>query len=100
MNYQEYCETIKGVVIPKTLVFDIGYLWFHHDRLPLKLVSLGNTSTPVINVPSRVLNSYGKMVPVTDISKTLLQRTVFSRTLSFRPASGLYQKMLFPAAHI
>ncbi len=69
MNYQEYCKTIKGVVIPKTLVFDIGYLWFHHDRLPLKLISLGNTSTPVINVPSRALNSYGKMVSVTDISK-------------------------------
>ncbi len=69
MNYHVFYETVKNVEIPKTLVLDTAYFWFHREHLPLKLVSLGAASNPVVKVPSTGLNSYVNIVPIRYISK-------------------------------
>lgn len=69
MNFKEYAEMLKNVPFSETLEYVQAVMWFHPELLPLGVISIGEEYPPVIKVPSRAINRFGRNVPIIAISK-------------------------------
>ena len=69
MNYNEYCKFLKGIEISDSLEFCQAIMWLHPEKLPLGLVSIGNSGLSIIKVPEKATNRFGRTVPVICIAK-------------------------------
>lgn len=85
----------------KTLIRETPYtpfnytraiMWVPAERLPVKVVSLENKSLKTVNIPDRIENKYGNIVPVTAVSPaaftglTELETVVLPRGIREIPA--------------
>jgi len=69
MNFAEYKEMIEKVPYTDTLEYRPAVMWLHPERLPVGVISLGNTDRGIIKIPGRVTSRAGIKVPVIAIGK-------------------------------
>lgn len=69
MNFAEYKEMIEKVPYTDTLEYRPAVMWLHPERLPVGVMSLGNTDRGIIKIPGRVTSLAGIKVPVIAIGK-------------------------------
>lgn len=69
MDYREYCESVRDIeLLQDPGLYSAGFLWPRLERLPLRLMSIGDKDLSVVKVPESVKNKYGNIVPVVGIS--------------------------------
>ncbi|MBP5237184.1 MAG: leucine-rich repeat domain-containing protein [Clostridia bacterium] len=68
-NYAEYLDSIRNVDVSGDLEYALAVVWLHPEILPVCLISTGGCGLPVIRVPERITNRYGRSVPVVAISR-------------------------------
>lgn len=69
MDFAEFKERIRCVPYPESITYRPAILWLHPDRLPLRVVSVGEDAHGVIRIPNAAANAYGKTVPVIAVGK-------------------------------
>lgn len=68
-NYEEYLDSIRNVDVSGDLEYGLAVVWLHPEILPVCLISTKKCGLPVIRVPERITNRYGRSVPVVAISR-------------------------------
>lgn len=69
INYEEYLESIKDVEVSPCLEYGLAIIWLHPEILPVCLISTDKCDLPVIRVPERIKNKYGRTVPMIAIAR-------------------------------
>lgn len=69
MTYKDYCAFIgdSEPLQDPSLYYD-AVMWPHHERLPLRLMSVGDSGLSTVKIPPCIKNKYGNSVPVVGIS--------------------------------
>lgn len=65
------CKDFKALIrkTPYTSFnYTLAIMWVPAERLPVKVVSLEDKSLKTVNIPDRIENKYGNIVPVTAVS--------------------------------
>ncbi|MBR3242801.1 MAG: leucine-rich repeat protein [Parasporobacterium sp.] len=69
MNYSQYLESMKEVEpLQDYKLYMEAVMWPRRERLPLRLMSVGDIQSSVIKVPERVKNRFGRIVQVVGVS--------------------------------
>ena len=69
MNYSQFIESVRDTEpLQDYRLFREAVMWPRRERLPLRLMSVGDNPSSVVRVPERVKNKFGRIVQVVGIS--------------------------------